>query len=101
MLAAVKHRVKLARKLEKLELLTKRTNAETGWLQKAADEMDIILDENELYPFYFLIHEERVKMGYIAYTLKYRCTCVLYCTINQNQIQLNKAKPNPNYIIQN
>lgn len=50
LLAATKQRVNLARKLDKLELQTKRTNSETGWLQKAAKEMDIIVDEEDLYP---------------------------------------------------
>lgn len=50
LLAAVKQRVNLARKLDKLELQTKKTSSATGWLQKAAKEMDIIIDEEDLYP---------------------------------------------------
>lgn len=43
-LNAVKVRVKLARKLDQMELKVKRVNAENGWLEKAAREMDMIID---------------------------------------------------------
>lgn len=49
-LNAVKMRVNLARELDKIELHVKKANSEAGWLQKAAEEMDIIVD-NDLYPF--------------------------------------------------
>lgn len=48
-LAAVKERVNLARQLDKLQLQLRKFNAEEGWLQKAAREMDIVVDG--LYPF--------------------------------------------------
>ncbi|XP_050295435.1 ATP-dependent RNA helicase DDX24 [Anthonomus grandis grandis] len=44
-LNAVKERVNLARELDKLQLQVKKANSEEGWLQKAAKEMDIIVDE--------------------------------------------------------
>lgn len=46
----MKQRVKTARELDKLELQIRKATSETGWLEKAAKEMDIILDER-----YFLI----------------------------------------------
>lgn len=48
-LESVKQRVHLAREIDKLKLLLHRTNSEAGWLDKAAKEMDIIVDE--MYPF--------------------------------------------------
>lgn len=47
-LNSVKERIKLARELDKLELRTKKANSESGWLQKAAQEMDIIIDEENV-----------------------------------------------------
>lgn len=46
MLNAVKERVNLARQLDHLELQVRKANSETGWLQKAAEEMDIIVDDH-------------------------------------------------------
>ncbi|CAG9762185.1 unnamed protein product [Ceutorhynchus assimilis] len=43
-LSAVKERVNLARDLDKLELQVRKANSEEGWLQKAAKDMDIIVD---------------------------------------------------------
>ncbi|KAB0805561.1 hypothetical protein PPYR_02531 [Photinus pyralis] len=43
---AVKQRVNLARELDKVELSVRKTQSESGWLQKAAEEMDIIIDDN-------------------------------------------------------
>nr|XP_023015527.1 ATP-dependent RNA helicase DDX24-like [Leptinotarsa decemlineata] len=44
-LNAVKHRVNLARELDKLQLQVRKANSEAGWFQKAAEEMDIIVDD--------------------------------------------------------
>ncbi|KAK7865654.1 hypothetical protein R5R35_006911 [Gryllus longicercus] len=46
--SAAKSRVQLALQIDKLEYTTKRTNSNHGWFQKAAKEMDILLDEEEL-----------------------------------------------------
>lgn len=54
-LKAVKARVELAREVDVLDLKTRRTQSEIGWLKKSAKEMDIIVDdmsdfsENEMY----------------------------------------------------
>lgn len=48
-LNAVKERVNLARELDELQLRVKKVNSEVGWFQKAAKDMDIIVDD--LYPF--------------------------------------------------
>lgn len=58
-LKAVKERVNLARDLDKLQLQVRKANSEAGWLQKAAEEMDIIVEDS--YPFiqcciYVLFH---------------------------------------------
>lgn len=47
-LQAVKERVNLARELDELQLRVKKVNSEVGWFQKAAEDMDIIIDD--LYP---------------------------------------------------
>lgn len=50
LLKAVKQRVSLARELDQLELATRRSNSETGWFRKALTEMDMLLDDSDLYP---------------------------------------------------
>ncbi|XP_018568314.1 ATP-dependent RNA helicase ddx24 [Anoplophora glabripennis] len=45
-LKAVKDRVNLARELDKLQLQVRKANSEAGWFQKAAEEMDIIVDDS-------------------------------------------------------
>ncbi|XP_050509203.1 ATP-dependent RNA helicase ddx24 [Diabrotica virgifera virgifera] len=44
-LNAVKKRIDLARELDKFQLNVKKANSENGWLQKAAEDMDIIIDD--------------------------------------------------------
>lgn len=46
MLNSIKERVNLARELDKLELQVKKANSESGWLQKAAKDMDMIIDDD-------------------------------------------------------
>lgn len=46
LLNAVKERVNSARDLDRLQLKVKKTNSEVGWLQKAAEEMDMIIDDH-------------------------------------------------------
>lgn len=48
-LTATKERVNLARDLDKVSLQVRKENFEHSWFQKAADDMDMILDEQ--YPF--------------------------------------------------
>lgn len=45
----VKEIVNLARDLDKLELQYRKANSESGWIQKAADDMDIVVEDK--YPF--------------------------------------------------
>ncbi|XP_022186152.2 ATP-dependent RNA helicase DDX24 [Nilaparvata lugens] len=47
LLVAIKDRIKLAREVERLEMRSKRDQAKRGWLQKAATDMDLIVDEEE------------------------------------------------------
>lgn len=47
LLVAVKERVNVAREIDKLELVSKRDNLKKNWLKKAAEEMDLLLDEDE------------------------------------------------------
>uniref|UniRef100_A0A1B6E718 ATP-dependent RNA helicase n=1 Tax=Clastoptera arizonana TaxID=38151 RepID=A0A1B6E718_9HEMI len=46
-MSAVKERVNLARDLDQIQLAHKRTNSKVGWLEKSAQEMDILLDDDE------------------------------------------------------
>lgn len=45
-LEAVRKRINLAREIDKLELMVRKSNSDIGWMQKAAEEMDIILDDD-------------------------------------------------------
>ncbi|KAF5307170.1 hypothetical protein FQR65_LT00686 [Abscondita terminalis] len=47
LLSSVKQRVNLARQLDKLELVVRKSKSESGWLQKAAEEMDILIEDND------------------------------------------------------
>lgn len=46
-LGAVKERVNLAREVDVLDLRARKESNEIGWLEKTAEEMDIMLDEFE------------------------------------------------------
>lgn len=48
LMKSVKQRVNLARDIDQLKLSHKRTNANVGWLEKAAKEMDLLLDDDEI-----------------------------------------------------
>ncbi|XP_046738712.1 ATP-dependent RNA helicase DDX24 isoform X2 [Diprion similis] len=48
LLIAVKERVNLSREIDRLELLCRRDNAQKGWLHKAVEDMDLVLDEDQL-----------------------------------------------------
>lgn len=51
-LSTLKQLVVLARDLDALELKKKRTAQAHGWRDKAAREMDMIIDDDDVYPFY-------------------------------------------------
>ncbi|XP_012252477.2 ATP-dependent RNA helicase DDX24 [Athalia rosae] len=48
LLIAVKERVNLSREIDRLELMCRRDNAQKGWLHKAVEDMDLVLDEDQL-----------------------------------------------------
>lgn len=48
LMKSVKQRVNLAREIDQLRLSQKRTNTSVGWIQKAAKEMDLVLDDDEM-----------------------------------------------------
>jgi hypothetical protein len=50
LLAAVKQRVTLAQEVDRLELATRRSSTETGWFRKALTEMDMLVDDEDMYP---------------------------------------------------
>lgn len=47
LLIAVKERVDIAREIDKLELKCRRDNSQKGWLRKAVEDMDLVLEEDE------------------------------------------------------
>ncbi|XP_048263891.1 ATP-dependent RNA helicase DDX24 isoform X2 [Bombus terrestris] len=47
LLIATKERVEIAREIDKLELKCRRDNSKNGWLRKAVEEMDLVLEEDE------------------------------------------------------
>jgi hypothetical protein len=53
-LAAGKQKVILARELDQLELAARRSSCETEWFQKALTEMDMLIDEENLYPLSYM-----------------------------------------------
>ena len=48
MFEMIKERIKIAQQLDKMELKLKKFNIEKTWLQKASEEMDMIVDDKEL-----------------------------------------------------
>ncbi|KAH9637950.1 hypothetical protein HF086_016376 [Spodoptera exigua] len=50
-LAPIKELMVLARELDALELKKRRAAQAHGWKERAAREMDIIIDDDDLYPF--------------------------------------------------
>jgi hypothetical protein len=51
LLAAVKQQVALAQELDRLELATRRCSSESGWFRKALTEMDMLVDDEDVYPY--------------------------------------------------
>ncbi|XP_031834227.2 ATP-dependent RNA helicase DDX24 [Nomia melanderi] len=47
LLIAVKERVNIARDIDKLELKSRRNNSQKGWLRKAVEDMELVLEEDE------------------------------------------------------
>jgi len=47
LLISIKERVNIAREIDRLELKYRRRNTEKSWLQKAKEDMDILLDDND------------------------------------------------------
>ncbi|XP_017778177.1 PREDICTED: ATP-dependent RNA helicase DDX24 [Nicrophorus vespilloides] len=56
---AVKERVNLARNLDKLDLKVRKSTAEVGWFEKAAKEMDMIIDDKAMK--YDLMDSNKLK----------------------------------------
>lgn len=45
LLQTVKERVDIAREIDKLELSSRRNNLQKDWIRKAAQEMDMIIED--------------------------------------------------------
>ena len=61
----LKERVILARAIDKSEHRIKRLSAQNRWILNAAKEMDIDIEDDNLYPFNFII-----KMNFISILLR-------------------------------
>lgn len=46
LLIAIKERVDVAREIDKLELRCRRKNTQKNWLRKAAEDMDIVVEDD-------------------------------------------------------
>ncbi|KAK5647351.1 hypothetical protein RI129_002243 [Pyrocoelia pectoralis] len=64
-LKAVKQRVNLARELDKVDLAVRKNQSESGWLQKAAEEMDILIDDNIAQKFDMADMQKHKKLAQI------------------------------------
>lgn len=49
----VKKIIHLARDIDQLTLSIKKENSKTSWYEKAIKDLDIVVDDDELYPFIF------------------------------------------------
>lgn len=49
---AVKQRVNLARDIDILQLQYKKATSSYNWVQKMAEEMDLVVDQDEQYPLH-------------------------------------------------
>ncbi|KOC64990.1 ATP-dependent RNA helicase DDX24 [Habropoda laboriosa] len=47
LLMTVKERINIAREIDKLELKCRRDKSQKGWIRKAVEDMDLVLDEDE------------------------------------------------------
>lgn len=52
----VKERVTLVRSIDKLEHRMNRLNAQNRWIKKTAEEMDVDIEDENMYPFFVYIH---------------------------------------------
>lgn len=48
LLVAIKERVDIARDIDKLELKYRRENTQKGWMRKAIEEMDMVMDDDNI-----------------------------------------------------
>lgn len=65
-LSAVKERVNLARELDKLQLQVRKTNTQVSWIEKAANEMDLVFEERQVCEEYFLKFNIRMQNCYVT-----------------------------------
>jgi hypothetical protein len=78
-LAAVKQKVILARELDQLELAARRSNCETGWFRKALTEMDMLIDEENLYPLSYMFSLHIIT--FMLYIGTYNMNCMVYSSL--------------------
>lgn len=48
LLKMAKERVKLARQIDRISLDIKKEKSKIGWIEKAAQEMELVLDDDQL-----------------------------------------------------
>ena len=92
-LKAVKERVNLARELDQLELQIRKGNSEEGWLQKAAKDMDIVVDD--LYPlthFFIYVQHFFLKLIKCIYTIKYFVNLIFRKLVILSSLSMNMGR---------
>lgn len=47
----IKNIIHHARDVDRLQLVLKKQSSSQSWYQKAIDDMDIVVDEEDMYPF--------------------------------------------------
>lgn len=58
---SLKERVSLARAIDKLEHRMKRLSAQNRWLLNVAKDVDIDIEDNDVYPLIYYYAQECIK----------------------------------------
>lgn len=84
LLAAAKQRVTLAQELDRLELATRRSSTETGWFRKALIEMDMLVDDEDMYPYSSIYRLNiAVNTELLCPDIEFESVCYFLCDVFQ------------------
>lgn len=68
--------IRLAREIDELSLAVRKDNASKNWYQKAMKDAELLLDEDEMYPFFNLVFFLKPSGGVtLKQTCYSQCTC--------------------------
>lgn len=73
---SMKQRVNVARDIDKMQLEYKKASSKVSWVERAAQDMDLLLDEDEMYPYwsYFVLGYDFIHLRFftlVHYSLVY------------------------------